>query len=76
MGEPEQAARRGVVVRRRWAIVPGRGGRAAILATVGAIALGAPNAGANTGQPSGQGDDQELVADQDDSGSVPSPELP
>jgi hypothetical protein len=67
MDEPEPRAKRGVVVKRRWAIVQGRGGRAAILATVGALALGAPNGGANTGQPSGQGDDPaEIVATPDE----------
>jgi hypothetical protein len=69
MAENERQTGRGAIVKRRWAIVPGRGGRAVILATVGAIALGAPSAGANAGQPSGQGGDQEQVVDEDDAGS-------
>ncbi|MFL5870231.1 MAG: hypothetical protein ACJ75R_04065 [Solirubrobacterales bacterium] len=62
--EPEP--RRGAIVKRRWEIIPRRGGRAVILATVGAIALGAPGASANTGQPGGQGDNQELAVSVDD----------
>jgi hypothetical protein len=42
-GDAEKTPR-GAIIKRRWAIIPGRGGRAVILATVGAIALG--NAGA------------------------------
>jgi hypothetical protein len=71
----ESSPKRGAIVKRRWEIIPRRGGRAVILATVGAIALGAPSAGASATQPSGQGDDQELAIDQDD-GSQASPELP
>jgi hypothetical protein len=76
MDEPEQPAKRGAVVKRRWAIIPQRGGRAVILATIGAIALGNTGAGTDPGQAAGQGDDQELVGDQGDSGSQTSPELP
>jgi hypothetical protein len=64
--DDEDAPRRGAIVKRRWEIIPRRGGRAVILATVGAIALGAPGANANAGQPSGQGDNQELTATVDD----------
>ena len=61
----------GPVVRRRWAIIPGRGGRAAIVAVAGAIALAGTSAGTGTGPDPGPGGDQgpgpDLVADQDDS---------
>jgi hypothetical protein len=65
---------RGAIIKRRWAIIPGRGGRAVILAAVGAIALGASSANASDDQPGGQGDNQELVAGQDNSGSPRAPE--
>ncbi len=76
MATEENQTPRGAIVKRRWAIVPRRGGRAVILATVGAIALGAPSANASGDQPSGQSDNQELVADQDDSGSPGRPDVP
>jgi hypothetical protein len=67
MAEPEQSAKRGVIVKRRWAIVPGRGGRAAILATVGAIALGSAPNPPDPGQGGAQGDDPaEIVSSSDD----------
>ena len=71
MDEPEQATERGVVVKRRWTIVPGRGGRAAILATVGAIALGNAAPAGDPGQSPSQGSDQELATttlDDEDAG--------
>jgi hypothetical protein len=67
MATDEQPPR--AIVKRRWAIIPRRGGRAVILATMGAIALGNAAPGGDPGQSSGQGDTQELVADQEDSGS-------
>jgi hypothetical protein len=74
--DDEQAPRR-AIVKRRWEIIPRRGGRAVILATVGAIALGGnATTGAGPGQATGQGDNQEQVADRDDSGSPGSLELP
>jgi hypothetical protein len=67
MAENERPTGRGAIVKRRWAIVPGRGGRAVILATVGAIALGsAPSATADPGSAPTQGDDQELAITLDD----------
>jgi hypothetical protein len=69
MDGDEPASERGAIVKRRWEIIPRRGGRAVILATVGAIALGNATPGGDPGQSSPQGDTQELVADQDDSGS-------
>jgi hypothetical protein len=76
MDEADPPAQRGVIIRRRWEIIPRHGGRAVILATVGAIALGSAGPNADPGQAGGQGDDQELVAGQGDSGSQTSPELP
>jgi hypothetical protein len=49
------------MVRRRWAIVSGRGGRAVILASVGAIAIGAP--GAVGGVQSAEDDSPDVVAE-------------
>jgi hypothetical protein len=67
MDEPEQPAKRGAIVKRRWAIVPRRGGRAVILATVGAIALGSAPSGSDPGQSGAQSDDPaEIVSSPDD----------
>jgi hypothetical protein len=67
MDEGEQAAKRGAIVKRRWAIVPGRGGRAAILATVGAIALGSAPKPPDPGPTGAQSDDPaEIVTAADD----------
>jgi hypothetical protein len=55
-GDAEKVPR-GAIIKRRWAIIPGRGGRAVILAAVGAIALGsAAPGGDDPAQPSGQPD--------------------
>jgi hypothetical protein len=64
MEQNDEQAGRGAIVKRRWAIIPRRGGRAVILATVGAIALGNATPGGDSGQSSAEGDSQELVADQ------------
>jgi hypothetical protein len=66
MDEGEHPRQRGAIVKRRWAILPGRGGRAVILATIGAIALGSANPGSDPGQSAAQGDTQEVTAAQDD----------
>jgi hypothetical protein len=67
--DDEQAPRR-AIVKRRWEIIPRRGGRAVILATVGAIAFGNAAPGGDPGQSPTQGDNQELATtiDDDDSG--------
>jgi hypothetical protein len=67
MATNDEQARRGAIVTRRWSIIPRRGGRAVILATIGAIALGnAGAAGDDPGQSSGQGSNQELTITVDD----------
>jgi hypothetical protein len=68
MDGDEPAAKRGAIVKRRWAIIPRRGGRAVILATVGAIAFGNATPGGDPGQSPTQGDNQELATtvDEDD----------
>jgi hypothetical protein len=66
MDESEHPKKQGAIVKRRWAIVPGRGGRAVILATIGAIALGNASPGSDPGQSAAQGDTQEVSAAQDD----------
>jgi hypothetical protein len=66
MDARDQAKQRGAIVKRRWAILPGRGGRAVILATVGAIALGNATPGGDPGQSAAQGETQEIAAQDDD----------
>ena len=74
MATDDEQAPRGAIVKRRWAIIPRRGGRAVILATVGAIALGGGSPGADSGQTAPQGSNQELVNDQGEGGSQTPPE--
>ena len=63
----EDQTPRGAIVKRRWEIIPRRGGRAVILATVGAIALGSGATASDPGQSAAQGDDPaEIVATPDD----------
>jgi len=62
----EPASKRGAIVKRRWAIIPRRGGRAVILATVGAIAFGNATPGGDPAQSPTQGDNQELATTVDD----------
>ena len=66
MDGDEPASERGAIVKRRWTIIPRRGGRAVIIATVGAIALGNAEPGGDPGQSPTQGDNQELATTVDD----------
>lgn len=66
MDGDEPASERGAIVKRRWTIIPRRGGRAVIIATVGAIALGNAAPGGDPGQSPTQGDNQELATTVDD----------
>jgi hypothetical protein len=66
MHTDQPASKRGAIVKRRWAIIPRRGGRAVILATVGAIAFGNATPGGDPGQSPTQSDNQELATTLDD----------
>jgi hypothetical protein len=67
MATDDESTARRAIVKRRWEIIPRRGGRAVILAAVGAIALGSAPTGTDSGQAGAQGDDPaEIVAGPDD----------